>query len=209
MSEIRHRLETDTDAGLLVIVSGPSGVGKTTITRGVERSIADSVFSVSVTTRPKTEADVEGVDYHFVDDAEFDRLETEDRLLESARVFGCRYGTPKDWVDEQLRRGRLVVLDIDVQGAIQIARRVPEAFGLFILPPSESVLLERLRARKREPEEAIQKRFAEAQREIADARASGVYSAWVVNQDVNTAIQEAVGVITRARQRVKSAEAGR
>ncbi len=207
MSEQRHRrLETDTDAGLLVIVSGPSGVGKTTITRGVERSIADSVFSVSVTTRPKTEADVEGVDYHFVDDAAFDRLIAEDKLIEWAEVFGCRYGTPRDWVQEQLRRGRLVILDIDVQGAVQVTKNMQGAFGLFILPPSEGVLLERLRARKREPEEAIQRRFAEAQREIADAQASGVYTAWVVNQDVNTAIQEAVGVIHEARTKVREGD---
>lgn len=195
-----HRLETDTDSGLLVIVSGPSGVGKTTITRGIERSIADSVFSVSATTRPPTKADVEGVDYHFVDDAEFDRLEREDRLLESANVFGNRYGTPRDWVDEQLRRGRLVILDIDVQGAIQVRRRMPEAFGLFILPPSEEVLLERLRARKREPEEVIQRRFAEARQEIANARSSGVYSAWVTNEDLNTSIAQAVDIISKARR---------
>jgi guanylate kinase len=144
--------------------------------------------------------DVEGVDYHFVDDAEFDRLEREDRLLESANVFGNRYGTPRDWVDEQLRRGRLVILDIDVQGAIQVRRRMPEAFGLFILPPSEEVLLERLRARKREPEEVIQRRFAEARQEIANARSSGVYSAWVTNADLNTSIAQAVDFITRARR---------
>lgn len=205
MSDTKHhpRLETDTDSGLLVIVSGPSGVGKTTITRGIERSIADSVFSVSATTRPRTEADVEGVDYHFVDDEEFDRLEAEDRMLETAEVFGCRYGTPQDWVQEQLRRGRLVILDIDVNGAVQVTKKIPEAMGLFILPPSEGVLLDRLRARKREPEAAIQRRFAEAQREIADARASGVYSAWVVNEDVNHAIEEAVAVIALARSRAK------
>jgi guanylate kinase len=195
-----HRLETDTDAGLLVIVSGPSGAGKTTITRGIERTIADSVFSVSATTRPKTKADVEGVDYHFVDDAEFDRLEREGKLLESASVFGNRYGTPRDWVDEQLRRGRLVILDIDVQGAQQVRSKMPEAFGLFILPPDEGVLLERLRARKREPEEVIQRRFAEAQREIADAKASGVYTAWVTNADVNIAIAEAVYLVQQARR---------
>ncbi len=205
MSDAKYhpRLETDTDTGLLVIVSGPSGVGKTTITRGIERSIADSVFSVSVTTRPKTEADVEGVDYHFVDDEEFDRLEVGDRMLETAEVFGCRYGTPQDWVQEQLRRGRLVILDIDVNGAVQVTRKIPEAMGLFILPPDEGVLLDRLRSRKREPEAAIQRRFAEAQREIADARSSGVYSAWVVNQDVNHAIEEAVAVIALARSRAR------
>jgi len=93
-----------------------------------------------------------------------------------------------------------VILDIDVQGAIQVRRRMPEAFGLFILPPSEEVLLERLRARKREPEEVIQRRFAEARQEIANARSSGVYSAWVTNEDLNTSIAQAVDIISKARR---------
>src|SRR5690606_29343030 len=129
-----HRLPTDTDNGLLLIISGPSGVGKTTITRAVERAIPGAVFSVSVTTRQKTLSDVEGVDYHFVSDAEFDRLVAEDELLEWAEVFGRRYGTPRKWVDEQLRRGRLVILEIDVKGALQVKQRMPggaAAFGMF------------------------------------------------------------------------------
>lgn len=193
------RLPTDTDDGLLLIISGPSGVGKTTITRGVERSIADSVFSVSVTTRAKTAADVEGVDYRFVDDAEFDRMIEADDLLEWADVFGKRYGTPRRWVDEQLARGRLVILEIDVEGAKQVKSRKPEAYGLFILPPGEDTLLERLRSRKREGEDLIQKRFAEARREIADAKASGVYDTFLVNDDLPRAIDEAIKAVRQAR----------
>ncbi|MCW5775818.1 MAG: hypothetical protein KIS87_05155, partial [Phycisphaeraceae bacterium] len=94
----RRTLPTDTPDGMLLIISGPSGVGKTSITRGVERSIADSVFSVSATTRPKTDADVEGVDYHFVTDAEFERMRAAGEFLESAAVFGRKYGTPRRWV---------------------------------------------------------------------------------------------------------------
>ena len=198
----RHpRLPTDTDNGLLLIISGPSGVGKTTITRGVERSIAGSVFSVSVTTRAKTEADVEGVDYRFITDAEFDRMVAADELLEWAGVFGKRYGTPRAWVEEQLVRGRLVILEIDVEGARQVKSRMPEAFGLFILPPSEGVLLQRLRSRKRESEEQIQKRFAEAQREIREARDSGVYDRFLVNEDLDRAMAEAVEAVNAARAR--------
>ncbi|MFG0284036.1 MAG: guanylate kinase [Phycisphaerales bacterium JB039] len=192
------RLPTDTDDGLLLVISGPSGVGKTTITRAVERAIPGAVFSVSVTTRQKTAKDVEGVDYHFVTDAEFDRLIAEDELLEWAEVFGRRYGTPRAWVAEQLRRGRLVILEIDVKGARQIKQRIPDAFGLFILPPSDEVLLQRLRARKRDTEEAIQQRFAEAQREIAEARDAGAYDAYVINDDLDRAIEEAVRIV-RAR----------
>jgi guanylate kinase len=190
-----HRLPTDTDDGLLLIISGPSGVGKTTITRAVERAIPGAVFSVSVTTRQKAAGDVEGVDYHFVSDAEFDRLVADDQLLEWAEVFGRRYGTPREWADEQLRRGRLVILEIDVKGARQVKSRKPGAFGVFILPPSEEVLLQRLRARRRDTEEAIGRRFAEAQREIAEAKRCGAYDTFVENDELERAIEEAVGVV--------------
>ena len=198
MSE--HRLPTDTDDGLLLIISGPSGVGKTTITRGVERSIPGSVFSVSATTRAKTEADVEGVDYHFVTDEVFQGMVERGEFLEHAGVFGKRYGTPRDWVVEQLKRGRLVILEIDVQGAIQVKRQMPGAFAIFILPPSEETLLERLRSRKRESEEAIARRFAAAREEMRVARECGVYNAFIVNRDVREAIGEAVGLIGGRRK---------
>ncbi len=201
MSDHPRSLPTDTANGLLLIISGPSGVGKTTITRGVERSIAGSVFSVSSTTRDKTDADVEGVDYHFVTEAEFDRLVAEDDLLEWAPVFGKRYGTPRRWVDEQLRRGRLVILEIDVEGARQVKAKMPGAFGVFVLPPSEEVLLRRLRDRRRESEAAIQKRFAEAKREIATARAGGIYDLFITNDDLPRAIAEAVAAVGARRGR--------
>lgn len=190
-----HRLPTDTDRGMLLIISGPSGAGKTTITRAVERAIPGAVFSVSATTRKPTPADVEGVDYRFVSDAEFDRMIAANEFLEHAGVFGKRYGTPRAWVMEHLRRGRLVILEIDVQGAINVKRHVPDAFGLYILPPSEDALLERLRARKRESEDKIQKRFAEARKEMAAAQACGVYDRTIINRVLDDAIAEAVSVV--------------
>lgn len=196
-----RRLATDTDDGLLLIISGPSGVGKTTITRGVERGIAGSVFSVSATTRPKTAADVEGVDYHFVSEAEFEHMVAGEAFLEWAKVFGKRYGTPRAWVDEQLSRGRLVILEIDVEGAKQVKAKMPQAFAVFVLPPSEEELLNRLRSRKREPEEQIRKRFAEATREIAVARDCGSYDAFIVNQDVERAIEQAIELVKKRRGR--------
>ncbi len=207
MTDHRERLPTDTDDGMLLVISGPSGVGKTTITRGVERSIADSVFSVSVTTRPKTEADVEGVDYHFVSHDEFEALKAAGELLESAMVFGNGYATPRAWVEEQLGRGRLVILEIDVAGAMQVKQSMPDMFGVFILPPSEEALLERLRARKREPEEVIARRFAEARREIAEARESGAYDLFIVNDELDRAIHEAVDVVKQERERRRSRRA--
>ena len=194
-----RRLHTDTDDGMLLIISGPSGVGKTTITRGAERAIPDSVFSVSATTRDKTDADVEGVDYRFVSDDEFQRMIESDALLEWADVFGKRYGTPRAWVEEQLARGRLVILEIDVEGAKQVKEKMPDAFGIFVLPPSEDALLERLRSRRRESEALIQRRFAEAKREIRVARECGAYDAFVVNDDLDRAIAEAIELVRNAR----------
>ncbi|MCC6321854.1 MAG: guanylate kinase [Phycisphaerales bacterium] len=206
----RHRLATDTDDGMLLIISGPSGAGKTTITRAVERTIPGSVFSVSATTRPMTPADVDGVDYHFVDDATFKAMIARNEFLEHVDLFGKRYGTPRLWVEEQLARGRLVILEIDVVGAIKVKTQVPEAFAVFILPPSEEVLLERLRSRKRESEEAIQKRFAEARREMQTARTARigdrpVYDLFIVNDDLQRAIDEAVGGVRGELERRRTA----
>lgn len=201
MHDPARRLPTDTEDGMLLIISGPSGVGKTTITRGVERSIAGSVFSVSATTRPKTAADVEGVDYHFVSDEEFERMKGAHEFLEWANIYGKQYGTPRAWVVEQLERGRLVILEIDVEGAKQVKAKMPEAFALFVLPPDEATLLQRLRDRKREDEAAIARRFAAAQREIAEARACGVYDAFIVNEKLDEAIGRAVGLVNAERER--------
>lgn len=196
-----HRLPTDTENGMLLVISGPSGVGKTTITRAVERSIPDAAFSVSATTRPRTDADVEGVDYTFLDDAEFSAREQRGEFLETATYAGNRYGTPAAPVAAQLERGRLVILEIDVQGARAVKQRMPDdMFGLFILPPSEDTLLERLRGRKREPEDVIQRRFAEARREIAQAKDCDAYDAFIVNDELDRAIEEAIAVVRAARR---------
>lgn len=205
MAENKHRLPTDTDDGLLVVMSGPSGVGKTTIARAVERAVPASLFSVSATTRAKTPTDVEGVDYHFIDEPTFRGMIDRGELLEWAEVFGRLYGTPRAWVEEQLRRGRVVICDIDVEGAKQMKATMPEALAIFVLPPSESELLERLRLRKREGEDAIQRRFAEAKREIAAARESGVYDHFLVNEDLDAAIAQAIALVHEARSRVKRA----
>lgn len=186
---------------MLLIISGPSGAGKTTITRAVERSIPGAVFSVSATTRPKSAADVDGVDYHFVDDETFDRMIDQNAFIEWVNLFGKKYGTPRAWVDEQLARGRLVILEIDVVGAIKVKQQIPGALSLFILPPDEPTLLERLRSRRREDEAAIQRRFAEAQREMKQARESGIYNHFIVNRELETAINEAIAAVQAARQK--------
>lgn len=194
-----HRLQTDTDDGMLLIISGPSGVGKTTITRGVERSIPDAVFSVSWTTRERTTVDVEGVDYHFVSDEDFEAMKVSGGFLESAGVYGKKYGTPREWVTTQLERGRLVILEIDVQGAIAVKKAIPSAFAIFIEAPSEAELLQRLQSRRREDDAAIMKRFARAKHEIEHARSCGAYDAFVVNHEVQAAIAGAVELVKKQR----------
>lgn len=188
-------------SGLLLVISGPSGVGKTTITHEVERRLG-GVFSVSVTTRPKTIADVEGRDYYFITEAEFARRRDADDLLEWATVFGrYSYGTPRGPVVDQLALGRLVILEIDVQGALQIKRQLPDAFMFFVLPPSDEELLRRLRARGRDSDEAIQRRFNEAQHEIRTAKESHAYDAFIVNDDLKTAIEQACDLVQKRRGR--------
>jgi guanylate kinase len=184
-----------------VIISGPSGVGKSTITHHVERELG-ACFSVSMTTRPKTAADVEGRDYFFVDRQTFERAREAGSLLEWAEVFGYLYGTPREPVEHAVAEGKLVLLEIDVEGAVQVRQKMPEAFGLFVLPPNEQVLLERLRHRKREDESVIQRRFAKAKWEIERARSCGAYDAFLVNDDLAAAVAEATDRIERElRQR--------
>lgn len=194
-----HRLATDTDNGMLLVISGPSGVGKTTITRAVERSIAGAVFSVSATTRAKAPADVDGVDYHFITEPEFLRRRAAGEFIETAQYAGNWYGTLRAPVEAQLARGRLMILEIDVQGARSVKAQMPQALCLFILPPSEGALLERLRARKREDEDVIQRRFRLAQDEIAEARRCGAYDAFIINDRLERAIDEALALVQARR----------
>jgi guanylate kinase len=181
--------------GLLLVVSGPSGVGKTTIVHEVIRRLGGE-FSVSATTRARTERERDGVDYHFVDQATFQKWIDAGRFLEYAQVFGRSwYGTLQDQVEQALCEGKLIVLDIDVQGARSVKQRMPGAFTVFVLPPDEATLLKRLHARGREDEAAIERRFAEAKTEIDFARTSGVYDAFVVNDDLELAIDQVCDLV--------------
>lgn len=182
------------DHGLLLIISGPSGVGKTTITHHVEKRV-HAWFSVSMTTRPKTDADREGVDYFFVTRERFTAARDAGELLEWAEYNGNLYGTPRKPVEERIAQGATVLLEIDVQGAMQVKRAMDDAFAIFVLPPSESVLLDRLRARKREDEATIQRRFGRAQHEMSLAKSCGIYDRFVVNDDLDHAIDEAVAIV--------------
>lgn len=187
--------------GLLVVVSGPSGVGKTTITNELVKKLR-AVFSVSMTTRPKTAADTEGFDYYFVDVPRFQAAIENGDLLEWAKVFDNYYGTPRQPVTDNLAAGRDVILEIDVNGGEQIKKAYPRAVTIFVLPPSEEELLHRLRHRGREDEARIQRRFAEAKREMAQAKGNHAYDHFIVNVKLDDAVQEACQIVQQYRSSV-------
>jgi len=192
------------EQGLLVVISGPSGVGKTTIVHRV-REAFDAVFSVSATTRPKSEKEIDGTDYFFITEAEFQKKIDDDSFLEHAEVFGChKYGTLRNQVDDVLRAGRVILLDIDVQGGMQIRDNMKESIRIFILPPSEEELLRRLEARGREDLDSIQRRFREAQQEIKLSKQSNAYEYFITNDNLKLAVEETVAIIKKSRNETAS-----
>jgi guanylate kinase len=177
----------------VVIVSGPSGVGKSTICKEVVKRTSDVYLSVSVTTRPKGEREVDGEDYWYVSDQQFQDRVNKGLLLEHAEVFGHLYGTPKDKVDEALQAGKTVILEIDVQGAKQAKAVYPDAVMIFILPPSQKDLAQRMGGRGREGAEAAEERLDGAGTEIAAAWQ--YYQYMVINEDLEQAVNEVVQII--------------
>jgi guanylate kinase len=182
--------------GALVVISGPSGVGKTTIVREALRR-SGAGFSVSATTRRPRQGEVDGRDYHFVTEAAFRRMIERGELLEWAEVFGRLYGTPAGPVEQAIAKGRTMVLDIDVQGALQVHRKMPQATFVLIAPPDEATLSARLRGRGSDSPETIASRLAQAKKELAAARGSGVYNHEIVNDDLEVAIRQVVEIMNQ------------
>ncbi|MFK7789207.1 MAG: guanylate kinase [Phycisphaeraceae bacterium] len=189
--------------GLLIIVSGPSGVGKSTIVNSMVDRL-DAVLSLSMTTRPMGPNDIDGEHYVFVTEKEFRDLVKCGEMLEYAQVYDNLYGTPAEPVQEALAAGEIVILEIDVQGANQVKRNMPDAIGILIEPPSDAVLLQRLRDRKREDEDIIQKRFSRARDEIKWARELGIYKHTIVNDQLDVAIDQVVAVVQQEQARLSA-----
>jgi guanylate kinase len=179
--------------GKAVVISGPSGVGKSTICREVVERMKDVHLSVSATTRPKSASELDGRDYWFISQAQFDERIRKGLFLEYAEVFGNLYGTPRDKMDEALAAGKAVILEIDVQGAKQVKLEYPDAVMIFVLPPSQRELAERMNGRGRDDEEAAKERLDLAGREIAAAWQH--YRHMVINEDLEHAINEVIQII--------------
>ena len=183
---------------LVLIVSGPSGSGKSTLVEKI-LELPGTLFSISCTTRPARSTEVPGKWYHFVSEAEFDRMVAQDEFLEHARVFGKHsYGTPKKWLADARGRWLDLVLEIDVQGAEQIKKKLPQAVAIFILPPARQELEKRIRARGQDSEEAIARRMERARQEIQRYRE---YDYIVVNDDLERAGREVQAIVMAARLR--------
>jgi guanylate kinase len=185
----------------LFIVSAPSGAGKTSLVHALVARDPRVEVAISHTTREARPGEMDGCHYHFVDAATFLSLEREGLFLESAQVFGNRYGTSREAVSARLAVGQDVVLEIDWQGAAQVKRALPEAVGIFILPPSRQALAERLAGRGQDSADVITQRMQAATREISHWRE---FDYLVVNDDFETAVTELHAVIVSNRLRCES-----
>ncbi|MBS1985532.1 MAG: guanylate kinase [Bdellovibrionales bacterium] len=180
--------------GLLVVLSAPSGGGKTTLANELISRFENARRSISVTTRPPRKTEIQGQDYHFISDAEFEKLVKDNAFAEWAHVHGYRYGTTKASIKEGKERGEIVFLAIDVQGARNIKNAIPDALLIFVTPPDFDILETRLRKRGTENDQEIRKRLENARKEIAQAEA---FDFQVLNDRLDRAALEIESIIRK------------
>lgn len=186
--------------GILFVISGSSGVGKGTINRAVLERVKDIKLSVSATTRPKREGEIEGQDYFFISPEEFAKRIKNDEFLEYAHVYAHMYGTPKSFVVENLQKGYDLILEIDIQGAMTVKEQVPDGVFIFIQPPSMEALTERIHNRGKDSLSSIRTRLSAYEQEMSMVRH---YDYVVVNDDLEEAVFQVQAIIIAERCRVR------
>lgn len=186
--------------GLLIVISGPSGVGKGTIVKRLLEDESNMRLSVSATTRKKRDGEEHGVNYYYMTQEEFEALKARDGFLESACFCDNYYGTPKKEVFSRLEDGIDVILEIEVLGAMQVRAKYPEGVFVFVIPPSPSELENRLRSRQTEDEETIVKRLAKAREEM---KYINKYNYVVVNDNIETAVGKVKALVTAEKLRIE------
>lgn len=185
-----------TNKGILIVFSGPSGVGKGTVMKKfIDDKSLKLTFSISMTTRDIREGEQEGLNYFYVTKEEFENAIKEGKLLEYASFVGNYYGTPVDYVNKLLNEGRNVILEIETQGALQVMEKVPEALTIFLVPPSMEELERRIRGRKTESDEVIKARLNKAKEEM---NLAGKYKYVVCNDDPDKAAKTISNIIKRS-----------
>jgi len=182
--------------GILFVISGPSGVGKTSIIRSVLERVERVVFSVSCTTRKQRPGEIHGVDYYFVSHEEFEKMIKENKFIEWAKVHDNYYGTPAEMVYDNIKKGFDVILDIDVQGALTVKSNFSGAKFIFIAPPSYEVLRERLKKRGTESEDKIQRRLETAKKELTFIPE---FEYLIINEDLEESIKNLSSIIFAER----------
>ena len=194
--------------GKLIVISAPSGTGKTTLVKRLLEKESNMIASVSFTTRSLRENEIEGVDYFFVDKSEFKRMVAMEEFLEHATVFGNYYGTQKEIVSNNLKKGLNVILEIDWQGAQQIREKMSDCVMIFLIPPSKNVLLSRLKNRGTDSKEEIENRFNQA---VLDLNESSKFDHVLVNDQIDEAVDNIVlciqGNLDKTNQSIKVAQA--
>lgn len=188
------------DGGFLLVLSGPSGSGKGTVSEALMKNNDDIIFSTSVTTRTPRPGEVNGENYFFATREEFEKMVENDELLEHAFVHTNYYGTPKKFVFDEIEKGEIVLLEIDVQGALQIKKKYKEAVFIFLIPPTMDELKSRLVKRDTETEDEIETRYRNAFKELDFV---GEYDYFVINDVIDNAVKDIETIIAAEKLRVK------